>query len=174
MARLCAHPHFVFPTKRPGSCFRSSFFTEKKPAWGPPYPRGTPNRCEFPRHMSAPTSPGGSNTHSASKSVATATRPCRNSTLNSMRGRAMLCCASLLQRGSSQPHPSCPRHAPPCLGTAVTPLAPSLAERQMTADPPAPPAHQKTCVQGARQEVEYWGGGAGHWGWTIEGWGTNH
>lgn len=93
MARLCAHPHFVFPTKRPGSCFRSSFFTEKKPAWGPPYPRGTPNRCEFPRHMSAPTSPGGSNTHSASKSVATATRPCRNSTLNSIRGKGyvMLC-----------------------------------------------------------------------------------
>ena len=96
-------PHFVLPTKRPGSCFKRSFFTEKNPACGPPYPRGTPNRCEFPRHMSAPTSPGGSNTHRASKSVATATRPCRHSTLKEHARQEELCHALPLLRGSSQP-----------------------------------------------------------------------
>ena len=48
--------------------------TAMNPAWGPPNPSGTPNRCDDPTTTSAPNSPGGVKTHSASRSVATATR----------------------------------------------------------------------------------------------------
>ena len=43
---------------------------EKNAACGPPYPIGTPNRCEFPTAASAPISPGDFNRVSANKSVA--------------------------------------------------------------------------------------------------------
>ncbi len=40
---------------------------------GPPYPRGTPKRCEFPTAMSAPHSPGGVSNARLRRSVAAIT-----------------------------------------------------------------------------------------------------
>ena len=47
---------------------------ERYAACGPPKPGGTPNRCVFPTAASAPNSPGGVMSVSASNSAATTTR----------------------------------------------------------------------------------------------------
>ena len=58
---------------RPGSLRTNSFLHAKNAACGPPYPSGTPNRCALPTAMSAPSSPGGTSSVSASRSHAMAT-----------------------------------------------------------------------------------------------------
>ena len=62
---------FETPMTLPGTCLIKSFLVAKKAACGPPYPIGTPNRCEFPRTISAPISPGGFKMAKLNKSEAT-------------------------------------------------------------------------------------------------------
>ena len=59
------------PTRRPGSERLSSSRQAMKAAWGPPLPRGMPKRWLLPTTMSAPISPGGLMSVSASRSVPT-------------------------------------------------------------------------------------------------------
>ena len=61
------------PTRRPGSERRLSSRTAMNPAWGPPKPSGTPKRCAEPTTTSAPHSPGGASSVSASRSAVTHT-----------------------------------------------------------------------------------------------------
>src|SRR5213078_3062197 len=61
------------PMMRPGTYRLCSSRVAKNAACGPPYPIGTPKRCELPTAMSAPHSPGGLSSVSASRSVATVT-----------------------------------------------------------------------------------------------------
>ena len=56
---------------RPGVDRLYSSRVAKNAACGPPYPMGTPNRCELPTTMSAPISPGDLIRVNASKSLAT-------------------------------------------------------------------------------------------------------
>ena len=80
-ARLpCAS--MLTPIKRPGIPLLKSSLVAKKAACGPPNPMGTPKRCALPSAMSAPSSPGGVSRVSASKSVATITRPSTACTLS--------------------------------------------------------------------------------------------
>ena len=61
------------PMMRPGTkrlCFSSQ---ARKPAWGPPKPSGTPKRWLEPIAMSAPSSPGGTRSVRARRSVVIAT-----------------------------------------------------------------------------------------------------
>lgn len=67
--------HLVMPTKRPGMTLLSWSLQEKKAAWGPPKPSGTPNLWLLPTAMSAPNSPGAFKMVRASRSVATTTKP---------------------------------------------------------------------------------------------------
>ena len=57
---------------RPGICRTNASRVAKNAACGPPYPIGTPNRCELPTTTSAPSSPGGVSRVKASRSVQTA------------------------------------------------------------------------------------------------------
>ena len=59
------------PTSRPGIRRLCASRVARKPACGPPKPSGTPKRCAEPTAMSAPNSPGGRSSVSASKSAAT-------------------------------------------------------------------------------------------------------
>ena len=52
--------------------------TDMKPACGPPKPKGTPSRCAEPTTTSAPSSPGGVRSVSASRSVVTMARAPRS------------------------------------------------------------------------------------------------
>src|SRR6266511_1725853 len=61
------------PTSRPGSCRSNPLRTAMKPACGPPNHSGTPNRWLDPTATSAPISPGGLSSVSASGSAASAT-----------------------------------------------------------------------------------------------------
>ena len=61
------------PTSLPGKDRFEESLTAMKPACGPPKPSGTPNLCDDPTTTSAPISPGGRISESASKSAATAT-----------------------------------------------------------------------------------------------------
>ena len=58
------------PISRPGMRRLNSSRVVMKAACGPPKPNGTPNRCELPTTTSAPHSPGGASSVSASRSVA--------------------------------------------------------------------------------------------------------
>ena len=78
--------YLVTPIILPGINLRNSFFVEKNPAWGPPYPMGIPNRWLDPTAMSTPNSPGGRNMVSAKRSVAQVTRVWKK--------YMMLCCAT--------------------------------------------------------------------------------
>jgi hypothetical protein len=64
---------FDTPTSRPGSDRASPSRTAMNAACGPPYPRGTPNRCVEPTATSAPADPGERSRVSASRSAATVT-----------------------------------------------------------------------------------------------------
>ncbi len=61
------------PMMRPGIWRTNDCRVAKNAACGPPYPSGTPNRCELPNTTSAPISPGGVRIARASRSVPTAT-----------------------------------------------------------------------------------------------------
>ena len=61
------------PTRRPGSCRACLACTARYPACGPPNPIGTPKRWVVPNATSAPISPGGVISVSASRSAPTAT-----------------------------------------------------------------------------------------------------
>lgn len=63
------------PMIRPGIWRRNSSLQDMNAACGPPKPIGTPNRCALPIAMSAPSSPGGVSSVSASRSVAITTAP---------------------------------------------------------------------------------------------------
>ena len=58
----------AYPIMRPGMCLTKAARVAKKPACGPPYPSGTPNRWLVPSAMSQPSSPGGRSSVSASRS----------------------------------------------------------------------------------------------------------
>ena len=61
------------PTSRPGIWRLYSSRVAKKAACGPPKPSGTPKRWALPTATSAPNSPGGLSSVSASRSAATTT-----------------------------------------------------------------------------------------------------
>ena len=61
------------PTSRPGRSRSRPPLTAMNAACGPPYQSGTPNRWEEPTATSAPHSPGGLSSVSASRSAATVT-----------------------------------------------------------------------------------------------------
>ena len=60
----------VTPTIRPGTFLLNFSLVAKKAACGPPNPRGTPKRWEFPITTSAPNSPGGLRRQRLKRSVA--------------------------------------------------------------------------------------------------------
>ncbi len=62
---------FETPMIRPGKLRLYWSRAAKNAACGPPYPMGTPNRCELPTATSAPMAPGDFNKASAMGSVAT-------------------------------------------------------------------------------------------------------
>ena len=61
--------------RRPGIWRSRPSLTAKNAECGPPKPSGTPNRCEEPRTMSAPSEPGETTRLSARRSLATTTTP---------------------------------------------------------------------------------------------------
>ena len=69
----CPRASTDMPMIRPGACRTNDSRVAKKAACGPPYPSGTPKRWELPTTASAPISPGGVRSVSASRSLATAT-----------------------------------------------------------------------------------------------------
>lgn len=77
-SRVCKVNRYAFllfesidsPIILPGISRLKKSLAAKKAACGPPYPSGTPKRCEFPNAISAPISFGLFNKHSDNISVA--------------------------------------------------------------------------------------------------------
>lgn len=67
-------PYLVTPIILPGMSRTKFCLQEKNPAWGPPYPNGTPNLCEVPTAMSTPNSAGGLSSVRLRRSVAQQTK----------------------------------------------------------------------------------------------------